>query len=431
MEAGGGAREPVSVGLRRHRYSVLAVLLLVFVLQHVDRNIVVILQELIRREFLLSDLELGLLTGMAYALPFALAGVPLGALADRVPRVRLLAALVLLWSTFTALAGLARNFLPLLVSRAAVGAAEAGAPPTMLSLVCDTFPPKSRAGALSILFVGPFLAVTLGSLIGGTAAAAFGWRGALWVVAAPGAGLALLLLLTVREPQRGHFEPNPRTGKAESLRNVLRFSLAHPGIRAVALGVILASTVLVGFASWVPPLLMRAHQVPVGKAGLALALAIGIPGTLGALTTAAIAARYAQDRPERLLRLCVLGLAISIPAGVIGALTLSTPLSLGALAVWSFTSTMFIGPGHSLYLGWAPPQVRGTLAAMVIVACNLLGAGIGPPLVGALSDFLRAQGDQRALLHALACIAVLAAIPSLLFLAASRGRLGTGSSRDR
>jgi len=150
------------------------------------------------------------------------------------------------------------------------------------------------------------------------------------------------------------------------------------------------------------------------------AFAIGLPGGLGALAAAWIAARYARGRVDRLLRLCGVALALSVPAGVLAVMSASVPLAIGCLALWSFTGTMYIGPGHSLYLGWAPPQMRGTLAAIVIVTCNLVGSGLSPQLVGVASDFFHASGDTHALGHALACLALVGVVPSALFLTAAR-----------
>lgn len=405
----------------QHRHYVLGVLLLVYVVHHIDRNVLLVLLEPIGKEFALSDSQLGALSGLAYALPFALAGIPLGVLGDRMTRTRLLALLVLIWSAFTALAGFARGFTMLLFTRAAVGAAEAGAPPAMLSLLSDTYPPASRPAALSILYTGPLLGMLAGSLFGGIAAAAYGWRGALFIAAAPGVALSLLVLLTLREPSRGHFEraTHDKTS-AEPLKAVLRFAFDHAGVRATAIAMVFASLVSIGGASWVPTVLIRIHGLPVDKAGAATALAIGLPGGIGALVSGWIAAKYARGRTDQLLRLCGIALALSVPAGVLGALSQSTPAAIGCFALWSFASAMYIGPGHSLYLGWAAPRMRGTLAAIVIVACNLLGAGLGPQIVGSLSDGLKGLGDPAALSHSLAALAALGLIPAWLFLAAAR-----------
>ena len=416
--------------MRRHY--LLAVLLVVLILHHVDRNVLLVLLEPIRREFGLSDMQLGALSGIAYALPFALAGIPLGALADRLNRSRLLSTLLAVWSVFTAFAGWSRSYAALLVARAAVGAAESGAPPTMLSLIADAYSTRSRPAALSLLFAGPLIGLLLGSLIGGAAAAAFGWRGALWTVAAPGIAMAAVVWRTLPEPTRGRFDgPDalgghdtrdgaqaPRHASVPTVQ-VLQFVLRHAAIRAVALGMSAASIVSIGIASWIPALLMRDHRLPVQTAGADTALAVGLSGGLGALVTAWIAARYGQGRPDRLLRMCAVGLLLSIPAGVAGALATSVPGTVTNLALWALASTLYIGPGHSLYLGWVPSRMRGSLGAIIIVGCNLLGTGIGPQLTGLASDLLRRSGDARSLAHALALLALLGAVPGLIFLCAS------------
>jgi predicted MFS family arabinose efflux permease len=409
---------PVALSGRRPQW-VLALLVLVYVLHHIDRNVLLILLEPIRREFGLTDTQIGSLSGIAYALPFALAGIPLGALADRLTRTRLLAGFVFLWSLFTALTGFARGFGTLVTARAAIGAAEAGAPPAILSLISDTFPPRSRPAALSILFTGPLVGLLLGSLIGGLAASAVGWRGALWVVATPGILMAAVLML-VPEPVRGTFDSAGGAPRSrESFGTVLRFAFGHAQVRNTVLGMMFASVAAIGLASWVPVLLMRVHGMPVQVAGAMTAFGVGLPGGLGGLMAAWIASRYARGRPDRLLLLCGTAVGISIPLAVIGVLASSSTTTIVWLALWSFTSTMFIGPGHSLYLSWAPPQIRGALSATVVVACNLMGAGLGPYIVGSLSDGLRAAGDLHALPHALACLALVGLLPSALFLTAA------------
>src|ERR1700691_1739227 len=145
--------EPETGG-KAYRLYVLGLLFLVYVIHHLDRNILLLLQEPIRKEFGLSDSQLGMLTGIVYALPFALAGVPFGALVDRVTRTGLVAMLVVVWSGFTALSGLAHSFMQLVVARAAIGAAEAGAPPGIMSILSDTFSAKSRPTVMSLLFMG-------------------------------------------------------------------------------------------------------------------------------------------------------------------------------------------------------------------------------------------------------------------------------------
>jgi predicted MFS family arabinose efflux permease len=401
---------------KAYRLYVLWLLFLVYVVHHLDRNILLLLQEPIGREFGLSDKQLGLLTGIVYALPFAVAGIPLGALADRVTRTRMLAVLVIIWSGFTALTGRARSFASLIVARAAIGAAEAGAPPAILSILSDTFPAKSRASVMSILFMGPFIGLLSGSMLGGAAAAAYGWRGALYIAAVPGMLLALLILFTVREPLRGSYDsPASRKIPAASLMEVLRFAVRRVRVRDTILAMVMASVVSIGVASWIPVLLIRSYGLPLAKAGLYTALIAGLPGALGSLSAGWMASRFASGRDDQLLRLCGTAVGLAAPLGFLGAWAGSLPLAVAGLTLWGFANTMFVGPGHSLYLSAALPRMRGTLSAVVVIACNLVGAGLGPFLVGFISDKLHAAGDARPLAHAMAALALCGLVSSLLF----------------
>jgi predicted MFS family arabinose efflux permease len=411
---------------RAYRLYVLCLLFLVYVIHHLDRNILLLLQEPIGREFGLSDSKLGMLTGIVYALPFALAGVPLGALADRVTRTRMVALLVIIWSGFTAISGLARSFMGLVVARAAIGAAEAGAPPGILSLLSDTFPATSRPAAMSFLFMGPFVGLLLGTSLGGAAAAAFGWRGALFIAAVPGTVLALLMLLTLREPARGGQDPQAAQKLAAApVRDVMRFAAGHVRVRDTILAMVMASIVSIGVSSWIPVLLVRIYGLPLATAGFITALVAGLPGALGSLCAGWIASRFAAGRDDQLLKLCGIAVGVAAPLGFLAAWSGSLPLAIAGFTLWGFANTMFIGPGHSLYLNAAAPRMRGTLAALVVIACNLVGAGLGPQLVGSASDLLRTAGDAHSLAHAIGLLALAGLVASALFLHARRAPLAT------
>jgi predicted MFS family arabinose efflux permease len=372
----------------------------------------------------LSDSQLGMLTGVVYALPFALAGIPFGALADRITRTRMVAILVIVWSGFTALTGFARSFFGLAAARAAIGAAEAGAPPGIMSILSDTFPASRRPTVMSILFMGPFVGLLAGSILGGAAAAAFGWRGALFIASAPGVLLGVLIMLTLREPVRGILDPNTSLNMAAAtVRDVIKFAMRHMRVRDTVLAMVTASIVSIGVSSWIPVLLIRTFGVPLANAGLMTALVIGLPGALGSLSTGWIASRFTSGRDDQLLRLCGTALGVAAPLGFFAAWAGSLPLAILGFTLWGFANTMFVGPGHSLYLNAAAPRMRGTLSALVVIACNLVGAGVGPQLVGKVSDRLHAAGDGRALAHAIGIVAIFGLLSSLLFLLARRGAI--------
>jgi MFS family permease len=342
--------------------------------------------------------------------------------------------LVVIWSGFTAITGLARSFTGLIVARAAIGAAEAGAPPSIMSILSDTFPAKSRASVLSILFMGPFIGLLAGSILGGAAAAAFGWRGAMFIAAVPGLLAALLILLTVREPTRGIFDSDAsRKMPAPPVGEVLNFAVGHVRVRDTILAMVLASVVSIGVASWIPVLLIRVYALPLAKAGLFTALIAGLPGALGSLCAGWIAARFG-GRDDQLLRLCGTAVGMAAPLGFFGAWVGSLPLAIVGFTLWGFANTMFVGPGHSLYLNAAPPRMRGTLSAVVVILCNLVGAGLGPLLVGSISDVLHAAGDARPLPHSIGLLALAGLVSSALFLrarAASIRYFTSGTTANR
>ena len=404
----------------RSRYA-LGLLFAVYFVHMMDRSVLLVLLEQIRVEFSLSDSQLAVLSGIGYALPYAIAGLPLGVLADRMSRKRLLAMLVLLWSAFTALAATSRNFLLLLVTRAGVGASEAGAPPTILSLVADLFPAQSRAGAVSVIYVAPLLGVMAGSYVGGTAAAAFGWRGALTIAAVPGALLALVIALTLREPRRGAFEL-PAAARADRVPLSQAIAVVvEPGrFRSSFIAIVAASVVSIGIMSWFAVVLMRVHGLTVKEAGVVSATAGGLLGGLGSLAGGWIANRWLKGNSQALLQLCAIGIAASIPCGLVGLYAGSTRVAVAGLALWSFFSSIYMGPSYGVCLGTVPVALRSTLMAVVFVSCNLIGAGAGPQIAGALSDALHARGDPLALPHALSGILLIGLLPVVLFWIASR-----------
>jgi predicted MFS family arabinose efflux permease len=406
-----------------YRLYMAGLLFLVYVVHHLDRNVLLLLQEPIRKEFGLSDSQLGMLTGIGYALPFAIAGIPLGALADRVNRTRLVAVLLVIWSGFTALSGLAGSLLGLIAARAAIGAAESGAPPAIMSTFADAFPRKSLPSAMSFFFMGPFVGLLIGLTLGGVAAARFGWRGAFFIASVPGLLIAVLIFATLREPERGA-SGVLEAKDAAGAREVIRFAAGDVGVRNTILAMVAASVVAIGVASWISVLLVRVYGLPLAKAGMITGLVAGIPGALGSIAAGWICTRFG-GRNDQLMRLCGTAVGIAAPIGFVAAWLDSLPLTIFGFALWGFVNTMFIGPGHSSYLTAAAPRVRATLSATVVVACNLVGAGLGPQLIGWTSDLLHRMADPRALPHAIAALALSGLLPSFLFLRARSAALRT------
>lgn len=408
----GAAPEP---GPQVYRWYVLGILTLTYAIHAMDRNIVNLLLEPIKREFHVSDSALGLLTGLGYAVPFAIAGLPLGVLIDRVNRRRLLAILLSVWSAFTALGGLAQNFAMLLATRMAVGAAESGTPPNILSQISDYFPPRLRATAVSIFYIGAPVGTMLGAFLAGQITATHGWRAALFVAAIPGFVVAVILMLTVREAKRG----GQPTGVAPiPLMEALKI-VRDPAMACVLAALIIGGLASVGIGAWTGPLLMRSFHLPVQDAGKLVALT-GLVGACGTALGGVISDLFAKGRSERLLLLAGLTNLIALPLFLYAVLARDMAGFTPAFLAWSVIHVIYWGPGYGVALGLAPAQTRGRIMALTFVLSNILGAGMGPQIVGWLSDAFSAAGDPDALRHAVAALGVAVGLAGLLFLAAIR-----------
>lgn len=404
----------------RRQWLLLGLIWLVYVVHAVDRSIVLVLLDAIARDFRLNDSEAGLIAGLAYALPFALAGIPLGALVDRVNRMRLLATLLALWSGLTALTGLAANYTMLLLARAGVGAVEAGAPTAMLSILGDSFDNRRRPLAISIYYTAPFAGLILGSIVAGLLGQVYGWRVALMAIGAPGLLLALLIFLVLREPRRGAFAANPTQEAPVSIAAALRHILLDPALRTLVAALVLGGVAITSVAAWTPTLLQRVHGVTQAEAGSLTALALGVAGGVGTVFGGTLASRVAKGEPHLLRRMCGIVLIAASPALLAAPLVEWLPAVIVLLALWSLVAGAYIAPAWNLCVTLCPSHMRGTVLATSLVLANLIGSGAGPWLVGKVSDLLAAAGDPAHLQHAMAGLAGFAVVTAFLFLTGSR-----------
>jgi MFS family permease len=195
----------------------------------------------------------------------------------------------------------------------------------------------------------------------------------------------------------------------------------RPGRFRSSFGAIVAASVVsIGVMSWFAVVLIRVHGMDLKQAGLATALAGGLPGGAGSLAGGWIANRWLAGREQALLRLCALGIAVSIPCGLFGLYAQATAPALAGLGLWAFFSSMYMGPSYGVCLGAVPVPLRSTMMAVVVVACNLVGAAGGPQIAGLLSDVLHAKGDSLALPHALSGVLLFGMLPAWLFHRAGR-----------
>lgn len=372
-----------------YRGYVLALLTLVFIVNFIDRQVLSVLIEPIKRELELTDTQLGLLSGLAFALFYVTAGVPVARLADLKSRRNLIAVCMIVWSSMTALCGIASNFVQLLMARIGVAIGEAGCVAPSHSILSDYFRPADRPIALSIYSAGASIGVFLGLLGGGWLADAYGWRWALVLIGLPGIAVALVVLLTLREPMRGMSLPEhvPSAAPAPShFWSDLGELFRRRTLVFIALAGGFQSMVTYGIATWLPAFFMRVHGMSASRAGTWLAIINGLVAGVGAIVGGSVTARLSRDERRWLLWMPALAAVVSTPLYAFAVWSPSSFTSLLFLAPAAFLSMMYVGPALAATHGVSGVRLRATGVALTLFVSNLLGIGSGALLVGMVSD---------------------------------------------
>jgi len=255
----------------RNPVLVLGLLTSVYFLYLLDRNALLVTQEMVKAEFHLSDTQMGLLIGAFYGISYGLAGLPIGWLVDRVNRRNLLVVILSIWSGLTALCGLSGAYWHLILARIGVGASESGGSPTSLSIISDIFPPERRVSAISTFYAGTSFGLVVSYFLGGYVAKEFGWRAVFLLYGVPGLLLALVILLVVREPERRRHDEQAQGGVFKAALDVLRTPLAAP----IYVGSTLFCTSVSATAGWLMAFLMRERGVDIATGGLIMAITVG------------------------------------------------------------------------------------------------------------------------------------------------------------
>lgn len=393
-----------------YRHYVLAILVLGYVINVVDRTVMGILIQPIKVEFGLSDTQLGFLGGLAFALFYATLGIPIAALADRTSRTKVLAAALVLWSAMTALCGLAVGFYTLLLARIGTAVGEAGGSPPSHSLIADYFPSKERATALSIYALGVPIGVSLGSLIGGWGSDLVGWRMTFIWAGVPGVFIGLLVLLTMREPARGGADGAAAVTRAAAsttppVREVLTFLWRKRSFRHLSLAAALHSAVWYGGSTWNAPFFIRSHAMSAGEAGSWLALFAGI-ATIGTLLGGVLSDRLSVRYGDKRWYMWVPGIATlaMVPFQFLAYLAPSMDIVAPSFAVMVILASVFFGPSFAMTQGLVSLRMRAVAASVLLFVQTLIGLGMGPFVTGMLSDALVARFGTQSLRYALIVI---------------------------
>ena len=380
-----------------YRLYVLCILTLVYVFNFLDRQLLVILQEPIKLEMGLSDTQLGLLSGLAFATVYVIFGLPLAQLAERWSRRSVISASLAVWSGMTALTGLVSNYTQMLVARAAVGIGEAGGSPPAHSILSDVFPLSHRATALAFYSTGINIGILLGFLLGGWMNEYFGWRKAFIIVGLPGIALALIVRFTVAEPRKGISEGLASVGKAPAFFDTLRLLLKKPSFRHLALATGLQSFVGYGLINWLPSFMIRTHGMGTGELGTWLALSAGLAGAIGTFLGGMVADRLGRQDLRYYLLIPAVSLALVIPL-VYLVLYLDNPTyALSVNVLPSFLQTMYLGPALALTHSLVGASAKAVGSAVLFFILNLVGLGFGPLTIGFVSDLLAPAYGSRSI----------------------------------
>jgi predicted MFS family arabinose efflux permease len=354
----------------------------------IDRVVVALVAENVKAEFAVTDLEIGLLGGTAFALVNTFASVPVARLAERMKRAHVTAAFLMIGSLFTAFAGLTASFGQLLACRLgmAAGSAATEAPPH--SMISDMVPPEKRASAISLFMLGVPVAALLGSFAGGSVAQSFGWRGTFLLFGVMGGAISLLCFAFLREPPRQtHAEAQgPKSGTL----HVAAVILGSPALRSLALGVSLVSLGSFGVNTFLPAMLSRDFGLDAGQAGLAFGLISGIASFVGTLSGGFLSERLARRDRRWLLGFPALGSMLGAPLFVAGAASDSLMVAVPLMLIGSCSFYTAMGPAIATLHGSLDSFSRATGSALFLMVIHLIGQGLGPPLVGLVSDSISA-----------------------------------------
>jgi len=415
------AAPPFSKGYTRYA---MWLLLGIYAINFLDRQVINILAEPIKLELGLADWQLGLMSGLAFAVFYTVLGIPIARLAERKNRAFIIGTAITVWSGFTALCAFAGNFWQLIAFRIGVGVGEAGCTPPAHSLISDYTPKNKRASALAFYSMGTPIGGLLGLVMGGLVADAYGWRTAFLVAGAPGLVFAALAFFTLKEPRRLMSEQAKKVAVASAtFGETMAYLAKRRTFWFISFAAAIKAFIGYGHAPFTASFFLRNHGPEVerlassigvtlgydlksvGFLGLALGILSGVAGAIGSITGGWIADKYgAKDLRAYMVAPAIASL-ITIPVYITAVSVSSPALALWILAINAFLGTLWYGPVYGTGQSVVPPHMRATAAAILLFVINLVGLGLGPLAVGLLSDWFNhglglgaAQGVRWALI---------------------------------
>lgn len=402
-----------------HRGLVLGMLCFVYVLNFLDRQLVSILAKPIQDNLQISDSELGRITGFYFALFYCFIAIPVGWLADRTNRVKVLSIACGVWSAATAACGMATNYGQLVVARMAVGVGEAGGVPPSYAIISDSFPREQRGTAMGIFNLGPPIGSALGVAFGASLAAAYDWRVPFYVVGAVGVLTAVVVYIIVPEPERGRFDPVAAAPvpaePAQSFGQAIRAFFGNRILALAALASGAANFITYGLSNFATLFLMREKGMTLEEVALWYALAVGLGMGAGIFVAGRLIDRFGVRNKAAYATIPALSLVLALPFFLGFAAADDWKIALPLLFVPLFLNSFFLPAVVTFVQGEVDPGARVISGALLLLVMNLIGLGLGPTFVGMASDFFRPDYGEHALRMAFYALAPMYLIAALLF----------------
>ena len=416
-QAAGGVDTSVSP---RARNVTLFLLTATYFFSYMDRQILAILLEDIKADLLLSDTQLGLLSGLAFAIFYATLGIPVAWLADRANRVNIISVALTLWSGMTAVCGLATNFSQLLLARIGVGIGEAGSSPPSHSIIADMYPAEKRALALSIYSLGVTLGAAAGQIFGGNLTYFFDWRTAFIAIGLPGVLLAIFVKLFATEPARKAEPGAADEAQHPSVMDGFRSIFSNRAAVWLVAGVTLTSMIGYALTGWTPAYLIRDFGMNTLQVGNIVAPLLAIAGVASGLGSGWLANRLTEKHGMQAQPLMIAALkTAALPFLVLFYVVENQWFAVGIYFIAVLFQSCYLGPTFAMIQTLAPLKMRAVWAAVTLLIINLIGLGIGPTMVGIFSDLLEPTYGEQSLRHALLIIALMTPIAIFCYWRAS------------
>jgi MFS family permease len=370
-----------------YRARLLVLLFLVATLNFVDRAVLSATVDPIKQELGLSDGQVGLLQGLSFALLYSLLGIPVGRLAERYSRILIIAVSTAFFSLMTVLCGISTTFIALFLCRVGVGIGEAGFMSPTSSLVGDHYPASRRASALSIIMLGSPAGFLIGAILGGWIAQHFGWRTAFLAMGVPGLIVAALLMIVLTEPSRG-LADGTRKQKAAPvpLAQAMKALFAKPAYRHLLVAGALSTFGMTAIGQFNFPFFLRVHHLTLSQTGMVAGITTAVSLSLGTLL-GGFGADWASKFDLRWNAwLPAIGLIVGAVCYACGFMADTLPLSIAGLLLGGLALFFYYTPIYAMAQNMAEPQMRATAVAIFAMTFGLIGAGLGPTLLGVMSD---------------------------------------------